>query len=145
MMYISKEVLYLRCYERHLSAYFGKSITQFTLFQPSVAFHIETSHLISSANQITGFYMKCSQVSIWNATVSWNGLKLIVSIASGVSLRFTPCYKNMLNYGNDNNAENLRHCKSRFSLIVEQKLAFALSSNLVWEGKNLSPNFNWIA
>ena len=27
-------------------------------FQPSVAFHIEASHLICSANQIIGFYMK---------------------------------------------------------------------------------------
>ena len=27
-------------------------------FQPSVTFHIETSHLICSAKQITGFYMK---------------------------------------------------------------------------------------
>ena len=27
-------------------------------FQPSVEFQIETSHLICSANQITGFYMK---------------------------------------------------------------------------------------
>ena len=26
--------------------------------QPSVAFHIETSHLIYAANQITDFYMK---------------------------------------------------------------------------------------
>ena len=32
----------------------------FILFQPSVAFHIETRHLICSANQITGFYMKCN-------------------------------------------------------------------------------------
>ena len=30
----------------------------FNPFQPSVAFHIETSHLICSANQMTGFYMK---------------------------------------------------------------------------------------
>ena len=29
-------------------------------FQPSVAFQIETSHLICSANQVTGFYMKCN-------------------------------------------------------------------------------------
>ena len=29
-------------------------------FQASVAFHIETSHLICDANQITGFYMKCN-------------------------------------------------------------------------------------
>ena len=27
-------------------------------FQPIVAFHIETSHLICIANQMTGFYMK---------------------------------------------------------------------------------------
>ena len=27
-------------------------------FQSSVAFHTETSHLISNANQITGFYMR---------------------------------------------------------------------------------------
>ena len=26
----------------------------------SVAFHTETSHLICSANQITGFYMECN-------------------------------------------------------------------------------------
>ena len=29
-------------------------------FQPSVAFHIETNHLIRSVNQMTGFYMKCN-------------------------------------------------------------------------------------
>ena len=29
-------------------------------FQPSVAFDIETSHLIYTANQMTGFYMKCN-------------------------------------------------------------------------------------
>ena len=28
--------------------------------QPSVAFHRETSHLICSANQMTGFYMECN-------------------------------------------------------------------------------------
>ena len=27
-------------------------------FQPSVVLHIETSHLIFNANQMTGFYMK---------------------------------------------------------------------------------------
>ena len=31
----------------------------FNPVQPSVAFHIETRHLICNANQITGFYMKC--------------------------------------------------------------------------------------
>ena len=30
----------------------------FNLFQPSLAFHIETSHLFRRTKQITGFYMK---------------------------------------------------------------------------------------
>ena len=29
------------------------------LLHPSVVFHIETSHLICCADQMTGFYMKC--------------------------------------------------------------------------------------
>ena len=29
-------------------------------FQPSVAFHIETSHLICKANEMNGFCMKCN-------------------------------------------------------------------------------------
>ena len=29
-------------------------------FQPSVAFHIETSHLICILNQMTGFYITCN-------------------------------------------------------------------------------------
>ena len=29
-------------------------------FQSSVAFHIETSHSTCTANQMTGFYMKCN-------------------------------------------------------------------------------------
>ena len=31
----------------------------FHLIQPNVAFHVENSHLICIANQMTGFYMKC--------------------------------------------------------------------------------------
>ena len=34
-------------------------------FQPSVAFHIDPSHLICVANQMTGFYMKCSTGLKW--------------------------------------------------------------------------------
>ena len=37
----------------------------FNLSQPSVAFHIETSHLIYTANQMTGFYMKCNSGFKW--------------------------------------------------------------------------------
>ena len=29
-------------------------------FQPSAAFHIETSHFISTINNMTGFYVKCN-------------------------------------------------------------------------------------
>ena len=39
------------------------------------------------------------------------------------------------------NAENLQQYKSTFSLIVEQILAFDLSTNLVREVKNFSPNY----
>ena len=42
-------------------------------------------------------------------------------------------------------AENLRQYKSRFSLIVEQILPFASSTNLIREVKSLSPNFKRIA
>ena len=34
-------------------------------FQPSIAFHIETGHLICSANQLTGFYMKYNNWLEW--------------------------------------------------------------------------------
>ena len=34
-------------------------------FHRSAAFHIETSHLISSANQIISFYMKCNNGLKW--------------------------------------------------------------------------------
>ena len=33
--------------------------------QPGVAFHIETSHLICTANQVTGFYME------YNTGLKW--------------------------------------------------------------------------
>ena len=57
-------------------------------------------------------------------------VQLLVSITSGVSLWQRSCYKNMSNYGNDNKYRNLRQCKSRFSFILEQILAPALSSKL---------------
>ena len=43
------------------------------------------------------------------------------------------------------NPENLRQYKNKFSLIVEQILAFAWRTNLVSEVNNLSPNFKRIA
>ena len=35
-------------------------ILDYNLFQPSVAIQVKTSHLICSANQMTGFYVKCN-------------------------------------------------------------------------------------
>ena len=43
------------------------------------------------------------------------------------------------------NAENFRQCKSRLSLIGEQIVTFALTTNLVREVKNLSPNSKQIS
>ena len=34
-------------------------------FQSTVTFHIETNHLICTANQMTGFYMKCKTGVKW--------------------------------------------------------------------------------
>ena len=42
------------------------------------------------------------------------------------------------------NAENLREYKIRFSLIVEEILAFASGPNMVRELKRMSPNFKEI-
>ena len=39
-------------------------------FQPSVALHIETSHLVCPANQMTGFYMKCNTGLKWVKMIS---------------------------------------------------------------------------
>ena len=38
-------------------------------FQSNIAFYLETNHLISTATQLTGFYMKCNS--------RMNGLKAI--------------------------------------------------------------------
>ena len=37
----------------------------FNPFQPSVAFHIETIHLICSASKMTGFYLKLNTGLKW--------------------------------------------------------------------------------
>ena len=43
----------------------------------------------------------------------------MVTITGGVSLWYRPCYKNMLNYDNDNKCLKVTTIKSRFSLFVE--------------------------
>ena len=61
-------------------------------FQPSVKFHIETSHLICSANQITGFYMKCNTgLELVKAQryiiLSW-ALKAVCEFLSAITIIF---------------------------------------------------------
>ena len=43
------------------------------------------------------------------------------------------------------NAANLRQYKIKFSLIAEEILPFASSTNLITEIENLSPNFKQLA
>ena len=51
----------------------------FNRFQPSVAFHIETSPLICTANQITVFYMKCSTGMKWVKMQRNTGISAFIS------------------------------------------------------------------
>ena len=39
--------------------------------QPGVAFHVETSHLIYTENQMTGFYMKYNSGLKWVNSTCW--------------------------------------------------------------------------
>ena len=50
----------------------------FNQFQPSDAFHIENSHLIFTANQMTGFYMKC------NTGLKWVNKKMFPYICNNI-------------------------------------------------------------
>ena len=72
-------------------------------------------------------------------------VKLMVSITRDISLWYRPFYEIFWIMTTITNAENVRQYKSRFSLIVEQILAFTLSTNLDKEVKNFSTNFKWIA
>ena len=49
---------------------------------------------------------------LWNANESV--VKLMVSIPSGVSLWYRPCYKNMLDYDNTTNVVNYNNIKVDF-------------------------------
>ena len=40
-------------------------ISKFNKFQPSIAVHVETSHLICTADLMIGFYMMCSTGLKW--------------------------------------------------------------------------------
>ena len=71
----------------------------------------------------------------------------MVSITNGVSLWYGPCYIPEI-MTTTTNVENLRHHKSRYSLIVKQILAFTSNTNfiiVVIEVNGLSLNFRRIA
>ena len=52
---------------KHFFRHFKENLgTQVTHFSPlCVAFHVETSHLFCSANQVNGFYMECNTWLKW--------------------------------------------------------------------------------
>ena len=54
--------------------YFNLQTHLISPFRPSVAFHIETSHLFCSANQMTGFYMK------FNTGLTWVDFNIVPNI-----------------------------------------------------------------
>ena len=56
------DFLFLCAYNYLMTLIYRIQINQ---FQPSVTFRIETSHLICTANQMTGFYMKCNTGLKW--------------------------------------------------------------------------------
>ena len=50
----------LICRTNQLTGFYMIATLAFNPFQTSVAFHMETSLLISSANQMIGFLVKCN-------------------------------------------------------------------------------------
>ena len=62
----------LEMFQKCLQKCSQKDNIQLKTFQSSVVFHIETSHLICPANQITGFYMEYNGL-MW---VTWINLPL---------------------------------------------------------------------
>ena len=58
MLYDIPTTFLIKCSKHDLKKYFNLS-------QPSAAFHIETRHLIYTANQMTGLYMKCNSGLKW--------------------------------------------------------------------------------
>ena len=53
-------------------------------FQSSVTFHIETSHLICNAKQMTGFYMECNTWLKWVNQISDNKMAAIFLTAKQI-------------------------------------------------------------
>ena len=86
------------------------SIQYINPFQPSVAFHMETSHLISIANQMTGFYIECN----WINLVKWINLVFLLSLWACICLLGMSVYEiNEFVFVN-NNAMEVSHNKTLF-------------------------------
>ena len=66
----SKLVIYLLEFRKCAIQCVGKEETELNPFQSSVAFDIEISHLICTANQMTGLYMK------GHARLKWVNIRL---------------------------------------------------------------------
>ena len=64
MLYDIPTTFVIKCSKHDPRKYFNAS-------QPSVAFHIETSYLIYTANQMTGFYMKRNSEMKWVNSTCW--------------------------------------------------------------------------
>ena len=62
----------------------GTRARLFIPFQPSVVFHTQTSHLICSNQRL---------ISIWNVTLSWNGIKRIEQVFAVMNRSFERTYK----------------------------------------------------
>ena len=64
MLFDIPATLLIKCSKHDRKKYFNPS-------QPSVAFHIETSRLVYTANQMAGFYMKCNKRMKWVNLACW--------------------------------------------------------------------------
>ena len=89
------KILFFKIFFTTSSAFFGCSnlisskMSQRVVFQPSPAFHIENSRLISSTNQMTGFYIKCnSELKQVNIKQKFNPLTINISIIEKPVNRF---------------------------------------------------------
>ena len=89
------KILFFKIFFTTSSVFFGCSnlisskMSQSVVFQSSPAFHIENSRLISSTNQMTGFYIKCnSELKQVNIKQKFNPLTINNSIIEKPVNRF---------------------------------------------------------
>ena len=87
-----------------------RSKFHFNPFQPSATFDIETSDLICSANQMTGFYIKCSTRLKWVNNIFESCGKFFVRYylirISAIKITFPWISKRNNNNNNNNNSNN---------------------------------------